>query len=147
MLHFQRWKVILVWGIVLVGFLLALPNLFSPSTLAGLPSWLPHKQVNLGLDLQGGAHLLYQLEEKEVVEDWLKTVRSDARDALRGAKPAIGYTDLAQNSATRSVSVKIRNAADFDKALAALKKLSVSVGGNVFSNFLRQRPRRREEWR
>ncbi|HEY8264592.1 MAG TPA: protein translocase subunit SecD [Methyloceanibacter sp.] len=135
MLHFQRWKVILVWGIVLVGFLLALPNLFSPSTLAGLPSWLPHKQVNLGLDLQGGAHLLYQLEEKEVVEDWLKTVRSDARDALRGAKPAIGYTDLAQNSATRSVSVKIRNAADFDKALAALKKLSVSVGGNVFSNF------------
>jgi protein-export membrane protein SecD len=135
MLHFQRWKVILVWGIVLVGFLLALPNLFSPSTLAGLPSWLPHKQVNLGLDLQGGAHLLYQLEEKEVVEDWLKTVRSDARDALRGAKPAIGYTDLAQNSATRSVSVKIRNAADFDKALAVLKKLSVSVGGNVFSNF------------
>ena len=109
--------------------------MFSPSTLAGLPSWLPHKQVNLGLDLQGGAHLLYQLEEKEVVEDWLKTVRSDARDALRGAKPAIGYTDLAQNSATRSVSVKIRNAADFDKALAALKKLSVSVGGNVFSNF------------
>ena len=135
MLHFQRWKVILVWGIVLLGFLLALPNLFSPSTLAGLPSWLPHKQVNLGLDLQGGAHLLYQLEEKEVVEDWLKTVRSDARDALRGAKPAIGYTDLAQNAATRSVSVKIRNAADFDKALAALKKLSVSVGGNVFSNF------------
>jgi protein-export membrane protein SecD len=135
MLHFQRWKVILVWGIVFVGFLLALPNLFSPSTLAGLPSWLPHKQVNLGLDLQGGAHLLYQLEEKEVVEDWLKTVRSDARDALRGAKPAIGYTDLAQNSATRSVSVKIRNAADFDKALAVLKKLSVSVGGNVFSNF------------
>ena len=120
MLHFQRWKVILVWGIVLVGFLLALPNLFSPSTLAGLPSWLPHKQVNLGLDLQGGAHLLYQLEEKEVVEDWLKTVRSDARDALRGAKPAIGYTDLAQNSATRSVSVKIRNAADFDKALERL---------------------------
>ncbi len=135
MLHFQRWKVILVWGIVLAGFLLALPNLFPASTLAGLPSWLPHKQVNLGLDLQGGAHLLYQLDEKEVVEDWLKTVRSDVRDALRGAKPAIGYTDLAQNSASRSVSVKIRNPADFDKAFNDLKKLSVSVGGNVFSNF------------
>jgi len=135
MLHFQRWKVILVCGIVLAGFLLALPNLFSASTLAGLPSWLPHKQINLGLDLQGGAHLLYQLDEKEVVEDWLKTVRSDVRDALRGAKPAIGYTDLAQNSASRSVSVKIRNPADFDRALSDLKKLSVSVGGNVFSNF------------
>ena len=26
MLHFQRWKVILVWGIVLVGFLLRAPE-------------------------------------------------------------------------------------------------------------------------
>jgi protein-export membrane protein SecD len=135
MLHFQRWKVILVWGIVLVGFLLALPNLFPTSTLAGLPSWLPHKKVNLGLDLQGGAHLLYQLDEKEVVEDWLKTLRGDVRDALRGAKPAIGYTDLAQNTASRAVSVKIRNSADFDKAFSNLKKLSVAVGGNVFSDF------------
>ncbi len=135
MLHFQRWKVILVWGIVLLGFLLALPNLFPASSLAGLPSWLPHKQINLGLDLQGGAHLLYQLDEKEVVEDWLKTVRSDVRDTLRGAKPAIGYTDLAQNAATRSVSVKIRSAADYDKAFNDLNKLSVAVGGNVFSEF------------
>src|SRR4029079_19106446 len=116
MLHFQRWKVILVWGIVLVGFLLALPNVFPTSSLAWLPSWLPHKQVNLGLDLQGGAHLLYQLDEKEVVEDWLETVMSDVRDNLRGAKPAIGYNDLAKNPATRSVSVKIRNAADYDRA-------------------------------
>jgi protein-export membrane protein SecD len=135
MLHFQRWKVILVWSIVLLGLLLALPNLFPASSLAGLPSWLPHKQVNLGLDLQGGAHLLYQLDEKEVVEDWLKTVRGDVRDTLRGTKPAIGYTDLAQNAATRSVSVKIRNAADYDKAFDDLKKLSVTVGGNVFSDF------------
>jgi protein-export membrane protein SecD len=135
MLHFQRWKVILVFGIVLAGFLFALPNVFLASTLAGLPSWIPHKQVNLGLDLQGGAHLLYQLDEKEVVEDWLKTVRNDTRDTLRGTKPAIGYTDLAQNASTRSVSVKIRNAADYDKAFNDLKRLSVSVGGNVFSSF------------
>ena len=40
-----------------------------------MPSWLPHKQVNLGLDLQGGAHLLYQLDEKEMVEDWLDNVQ------------------------------------------------------------------------
>jgi len=134
MLHFQRWKVVLVWGVVLLGFLLALPNLFPASTLARVPSWLPHKQVNLGLDLQGGAHLLYQLDEKEVVEDWLKTVRGDVRDSLR-TKPAIGYTDLTQNTAARSVSVKIRDAADFDRAFTQLKKLSVAVGGNVFSDF------------
>src|SRR5262245_47034412 len=127
MLHFQRWKVILILGVVLAGFLLALPNIFPSASLANLPSWLPHKQVSLGLDLQGGAHLLYQLDEKEVVADWLKTVRGDVRDTLRGAKPAIGYNDLAQNDAARSVSVTIRNAADFDRAFTDLKKLSSTV--------------------
>ena len=58
MLHFQKWKVILVSAIVLAGFIFAAPNLFPSSALQGLPSWVPQKQVNLGLDLQGGAHLL-----------------------------------------------------------------------------------------
>ena len=58
MLHFLTWKVILVSVIVLAGLLFALPNLVSPETASRIPTWLPHKQVNLGLDLQGGAHLL-----------------------------------------------------------------------------------------
>ena len=95
MLHFQRWKVILILGIVIAGILFALPNLFPAATMARMPTWLPHKQVNLGLDLQGGAHLLYQLDEKEMVEDWLNNIRGDVRETLR--KDRIGYSDLAQN--------------------------------------------------
>src|SRR4029078_13439512 len=114
MLHFQRWKVILILGIVIAGFLFALPNVFSAATVARLPTWLPHHQVNLGLDLQGGAHLLYQLDEKEMVEDWLNTIRGDVRETLRRAH--IGYSDLTQDVAKRSVSVSIRNPADLDTA-------------------------------
>jgi preprotein translocase subunit SecD len=69
--------------------------------MARMPTWLPHKQVNLGLDLQGGAHLLYQLDEKEMVEDWLNNIRSDVRETLRRAR--IGYSDLTQDVAKRSV--------------------------------------------
>ena len=57
-----------------------------------MPGWLPHKQVNLGLDLQGGAHLLYQLDEKEMIEDWLNKLRDDVRETLR--RDRIPYTDL-----------------------------------------------------
>ena len=99
---------------MLAGVIVALPNLFSPATVENMPSWLPHKQVSLGLDLQGGAHLLYQLDEKEMVEDWLNTIRGDVRETLRQAR--IGYTDLSQNIAARSVSVKIREPADVEKA-------------------------------
>ena len=133
MLHFQTWKVILVSVIVAAGLLFALPNLFSPETVSRLPTWLPHKQVNLGLDLQGGAHLLYQLDEKEMVEDWLKNIRADVRETLRGNR--IGYTDLAQNVATRTVTVRIREPGDVEKAFEALKKLAVPVGADVFGGF------------
>ncbi|MGH6734605.1 MAG: protein translocase subunit SecD [Methyloceanibacter sp.] len=133
MLHFQRWKLILVFAVVLFGFIFALPNLFPASTLRGLPTWVPHQQVNLGLDLQGGAHLLYQIDEKELIDDWLGNIRSDVRDTLRRAR--IGYTDLVQNNAGRSASLKIREPGDMDKALAELKKLAVPIGSDVFGGF------------
>ena len=50
-------------------------------------------------------------------------------------KDRIGYSDLAQNLAKRSVSVTIREAGDMDKALTALKKLAAPVGGDVFGGF------------
>jgi protein-export membrane protein SecD len=133
MLQFQKWKLILVAVVVTAGLIFALPNLFSKSTLAKLPSWVPHHQVNLGLDLQGGAHLLYQIDESEMIEDWLKNIRGDVRETLR--RERIGYSDLAQDVTKRSVSVKIREPGDMDKAETELKKLSVPIGGDVFGGF------------
>jgi len=133
MLHFQRWKVILVFGIVFAGIIFSIPNLIPTSKLKDLPSWVPHKQVNLGLDLQGGAHLLYQIDEKELVSDWLGNIRGDVRETLRSNR--IGYTDLAQNVAGRSVSVRVRKPADLDKAFTELKKLSLPIGSDVFGGF------------
>ncbi|MDJ0514066.1 MAG: protein translocase subunit SecD [Methyloceanibacter sp.] len=133
MLHFQRWKVILVGIIVLLGFVFAAPNLFPSSALQGLPSWFPHKQVNLGLDLQGGAHLLYRMDEKELVDDWLGTIRGDVRESLRSNR--IGYIDLNKNTASRAVSVRIRKPEDVERAFTELKKIAVPVGADVFGGF------------
>lgn len=133
MLHFQKWKVILVGAVVLAGFIFAAPNLFPSSALQGLPSWVPHKQVNLGLDLQGGAHLLYRIDKAELVDDWLGTIRGDVRETLRSNR--IGYVDLNKNAATRSVSVRIRKPEDVDKAFTELKKLAAPVGNDVFGGF------------
>ncbi|HEX5931993.1 MAG TPA: protein translocase subunit SecD [Methyloceanibacter sp.] len=130
MLHFPRWKLILVLVVTVAAFIYALPNLFPAATMARMPEWLPHKQVNLGLDLQGGAHLLYQLDEKDMIEDQLGGIRGDVRETLR--RERIGYSDLAQDVAKRSVSVTIRDPADVDKAESELRKLAAPVGGNVF---------------
>jgi preprotein translocase subunit SecD len=132
MLHFARWKVILVLLVSLGGIMVALPNLFDSRSLDALPGWIPHKQINLGLDLQGGAHLLYQMDEAELVNDWLKDIRGDVRDALRKAK--IGYTGLRVSEPNRSVGVRIREEADIDKAYSILRDLSTPLtGGLVFT--------------
>ena len=133
MLYFARWKLILVLAVVIVGTLLALPNVFPKASLEGLPRWIPHQQVNLGLDLQGGAHLLYQIDEMEMVEDWLKNIRGDVRESLRKAR--IGYSDLTQDVGSRSVSVTIRENSQFEAALTELKKLALPVGSDVFGGF------------
>lgn len=132
MLHFARWKLILIVVVSITGILLAMPNVFQAKTLSGLPDWIPHKQINLGLDLQGGAHLLYQMDEKELVQDWLKDIRGDARDTLR--KERIGYSGLPMSVGKKSVTARIRKPEDMDKAFKQLRELSIPIGGNIFTS-------------
>jgi protein-export membrane protein SecD len=130
MLHFARWKIILVLFISLSGLVLALPNLFSAKSLQALPGWIPHKQINLGLDLQGGAHLLYQMDEQELVQDWLKNIRGDVRDVLR--KERIGFKGgVRVSKPNRSVSVRISDEANYDKAFTLLRDISVPLSGTL----------------
>ncbi len=132
MLHFARWKIILILLISIGGILTALPNLFSAKSLQELPGWLPHNQINLGLDLRGGAHLLYEMDEKELVADWLKDIVGDVRDTLR--KERIGYTGLRESIPNKSVTVRIRDQANFDKAYEQLSQLSIPLDtGLVFT--------------
>ena len=89
MLHFSPWKQVAIILTCLLGVLLVLPNFFSKETLAQWPSWVPRTQLNLGLDLRGGAHLLLAMETADVRKDWLETLRDDARKRLRDAKIAV----------------------------------------------------------
>jgi preprotein translocase subunit SecD len=92
MLRFPPWKVALILGVCALGALLSLPNLFSREQMQRLPDWLPHEQINLGLDLQGGSHLLLEVDLQAVVDERLNTLLDDVRGMLRPAR--IGYRGL-----------------------------------------------------
>ncbi|MCO5163642.1 MAG: protein translocase subunit SecDF [Mesorhizobium sp.] len=128
MLHFTRWKTILIWLIVAGGVLFAAPNLFPQSALNSLPGFL-RNQMTLGLDLQGGSHILLQLDRNDLVEERLETTRNDIRAGLRDAR--IGYTGLSGTG--NSVQVRIRDAADVQKAKDALASLTAPVAAGLFS--------------
>ena len=129
MLYFSRWKTISIWAVVLLGLLFAAPNLFPQSVLSGIPDWLPKKQMTLGLDLQGGSHILLQLDRQDLSDERLQTTRDDIRTLLRDAK--IGYTGLTGSGKT--VQVRIRDAAELDAAKTALASLLQPVAAGVFS--------------
>ena len=83
------------------GALFSLPNLFSEKFVySSIPDWLPNGQLVLGLDLQGGAHILLQVEEAGVIEERLEVLRGDVRSLLR--EDRIGYTGLAVRDGGRS---------------------------------------------
>ena len=130
MLHFERWKIIAIVLTCLAGVLFTLPNFFSKETVDSWPRWLPHKQLPLGLDLRGGAHLLLAMDTKELEKDWLNTLRDDTRKTLREAK--VGFTGL--GVVGNSVQVKVTKPEDMDKALTALKKLILPIGNAILSS-------------
>lgn len=96
MLNVPKWKIIVSLLVTVLGLLYAAPNLLSEQTrlrLAdSLPAWMPHKAINLGLDLQGGSHLLLEVDTDSVMAERLNGMLDSARTELRAAD--IAYTDL-----------------------------------------------------
>ena len=130
MLHFERWKIILVACICLAGFLFSAPNFFAKNTLSDLPGWLPDKQVNLGLDLRGGSYLLLEVDIDAVMKDRLQSLVGDVRKALREA--SIRYTGLGVKN--DAVTVRISQDDQLDTAIQKIKDLSTLVSANMFSS-------------
>ncbi len=128
MLYFSRWKTISIWAIVLLGVLFALPNVYPEWLKSQLPDWFPKREMTLGLDLQGGSHILLQLERQDLIDERLETTRDDIRTLLRDAR--IGYTGLSGSG--RTIQVRIREAGEFEAAKTALAQLTQPVSSSLF---------------
>jgi SecD/SecF fusion protein len=128
MLYFSRWKTISIWVIVALGVLFALPNVYPQSWLSSMPDWMPKRSMTLGLDLQGGSHILLQIDRQDLADERLETTRDDIRTLLRDAR--IGYTGLTGSG--NSVQVRIRDAGQLDAAKTALAPLLEPVASSLF---------------
>jgi protein-export membrane protein SecD len=129
MLHFSRGKTIAVILVCLAGLLFTIPSFFSRETVQNWPFWAPKAQLNLGLDLRGGAHLLLAMEVSDVRKDWLDTLRDDARNRLRVAKIAVSGLGIASNA----VQVRVAKPEEVDNALKELRGLIQPLGGMLRS--------------
>ena len=117
----------LVIAACLLGALLAVPNFIAPGAL---PTWMPQPRINLGLDLQGGSHLLLEVDMKTVLKERLTNVRSEVRQALQKAQvPHRGLGMLDQGVSVQFASEQ--DVAAARKALADLLQTRSDGSANV----------------
>jgi preprotein translocase subunit SecD len=124
MLYFTRWKATAILLTAFVVCLFAVPNFLPEKMVASWPKWA-QRHVVLGLDLQGGSHILLEVDSNAVRKSELENLRDQVRGVLRDAR--VGYTGLVVRG--NSVEVRLREGANIDQALTKLRALSQPVGG------------------
>jgi protein-export membrane protein SecD len=130
MLRLSTWKVASILALILCAALLIVPSFLSETTVASLekhlPSWIPVRPIVLGLDLQGGAHLLMEVDTPSLIKSQVEGLRDEVRGKLREAKiPITGGIAIQP----RGVLVRIADAGERKRALDAIATLNQSVGG------------------
>jgi preprotein translocase subunit SecD len=100
------------------------PNFFPEKTVQSWPKWA-QRHIVLGLDLQGGSHILLEVDANAVRKEKVQALLDDVRRVLREAR--IGYTGLTARG--DGVEVKLREGADQQLALSKLRDLSQPLGG------------------
>lgn len=131
MLQIEPWKKVLILLTVLAGVLFAAPNMLGQDTRDSLPGWMPNEAVNLGLDLQGGAHVLVEAEMPPVFAAKIEETAERMRTLLReGGVTRRGRPEIEGDT----VSVRIPRAEEVELARAALSRIpqplqSVAITG------------------
>jgi SecD/SecF fusion protein len=140
MLRFSTTKIVATIATILIGLLLAVPSLFSPQQRQGfvqsmpgwLPSWVvPTRAIVLGLDLQGGSHVLLEVDVPDLVRGrtgLVNQLRDDVRRVLRENRGSVeGGIQVTQ----RGVQVRITDPAERARILPKLRELSQPISNVI----------------
>ncbi|HRO14581.1 MAG TPA: protein translocase subunit SecD [Paracoccus sp. (in: a-proteobacteria)] len=149
MLQIPFWKRLVILGLVALGLLYAMPNLFygrveahndavtaaeragfeSPeqaAARASWPDWLPSSLVNLGLDLRGGAHLLGEVHVADVYKSRMDALWPDLRNALAAQRDVIGAVRRVPGPPDE-LHVEIGNPDQMAQAVAVARTLATPI--------------------
>ena len=119
MLYFPTWKKLLVALTCLFALVYAAPNFLPRDTFDGWPSWAPGKQVNLGLDLRGGSHLLLEVEADQVLVERLQSIADTVRLELRNQRVRVTEFTVRGDS----VQFRVEDAANDEEIRTIIRRI------------------------
>ena len=106
--------------VIFLSLTLAAVVYLIPSFVGELPSWwsapLPIDRIHLGLDLQGGSHLVLEVKVDKAIENTVERIKGDLLKLLR--EKGIAMTDLSRRGS--QIQLKVPSASG-DKVRDLLK--------------------------
>lgn len=105
------WRLILIGSTIVLAAVFFLPNtpLFSQ-----MPEWwkknMPDKGITMGLDLQGGIHLVFEVEGEKAVELTTERIAQSLKDILAKKKLSADITSSGMLITVASASMDVRKA-------------------------------------
>jgi protein-export membrane protein SecD len=135
MMHFGRTKLITIFLVALLGIMYSVPNMVpfehryqlneaGEYEAQGIWQHIPSRTINLGLDLQGGSHIVFQVDMDDVREQQLQSIRADVEQALSVDGRRIHRSVSVVGEEVVAITVQ---AEDRETALERIQDLSVPV--------------------
>jgi SecD/SecF fusion protein len=106
--------------VVILGLLSAAPNILPSSLKTHLPQWYTQTTLSLGLDLQGGSHLLLEADTNSLFAKQLESYSDILLQTLR--EEGVRYTKHT-NHHQQQVNLSLRNPED----AAQVKALAIEI--------------------
>ena len=126
-----RGRLFLLFVVTVVSVILALPSF--PGLFQSLPDGvkriLSHRGLSLGLDLQGGIHLVLEVEEERAVEIAVDRIRKAAEDLLKDKAIMV---EGVRREGSKLIVITLQQEADGEKVRTLLDE--------AFPNFESQQP-------
>lgn len=131
MIRYAPWKVASIILGTLVALMLVIPSLLPLETRQAMSRalpWLPARTVVLGLDLQGGAHVLLEVDTPSVIRTKVEALRDDVRRTLREENVRLtGGIGLQQ----KGIQLRVPDAGDRARLLPKLRTLAAPIGSSL----------------
>ncbi|KKC32395.1 protein translocase subunit SecD [Devosia psychrophila] len=117
--------------VAILGVLFAVPSFLPQDVRDAWPSFLPRQTVVLGLDLQGGSHLLLQVNEDGIVTERLQALRRDVRNTLANQN-GIGNL-ITTDEATKTLSIELTDPTQKEAARTAIQALQNTISNSMLA--------------
>ena len=128
-MQFTPLRTAIILIVTVLGILFTVPSFVSKETLANWPGWLPKQTMVLGLDLQGGSHLLLQVNREGIVAERIKELRRDARSILANDNGIGNIITTGEDS----ITIELTDPTQLQAAKTALQAMQNTISGSVFT--------------